>query len=150
MTGTMRIHHVTIMVTDLTRARAFYGEVLGLRELPRPNFPSLGIWYDIDGLQIHIILTQEVEPPSARHIAFEVDDLEATLTRVAQMGLPIWDDIQFVGWSRKHCRDPFGNGIELLECTEASLAPPAPSNSYVDTTGKWHLAADETKSAAVQ
>ena len=32
------LHHVSVTVTDLARARQFYGDVLGLRELPRPPF----------------------------------------------------------------------------------------------------------------
>ena len=32
------LHHIGITVTDLARAKAFYGGVLGLRELPRPPF----------------------------------------------------------------------------------------------------------------
>ena len=30
------IHHFSVCVTDLARARQFYGGTLGLRELPRP------------------------------------------------------------------------------------------------------------------
>ena len=32
------IHHVSLSVSDLERARAFYKDVLGLREIPRPPF----------------------------------------------------------------------------------------------------------------
>jgi glyoxylase I family protein len=31
------LHHVSLTVTDLARARTFYGEVLGLPELERPS-----------------------------------------------------------------------------------------------------------------
>ena len=34
------LHHLGICVTDLTRAKQFYGGVLGLRELPRPRSTS--------------------------------------------------------------------------------------------------------------
>jgi catechol 2,3-dioxygenase-like lactoylglutathione lyase family enzyme len=32
------IHHTAIIVTDVERAKRFYGGVLGLSELPRPDF----------------------------------------------------------------------------------------------------------------
>ncbi|MBT5873044.1 MAG: hypothetical protein HOH43_06460 [Candidatus Latescibacteria bacterium] len=115
MTGTQAVHHATIMVTDLEKAHAFYGGVLELPRIARPDFPSSGIWYEVDGVQIHLILTDQADPPSPRHIAFAVANLDSVLDRVAELGLRIWDDIPIEGWVRKHCSDPFGNGIELLQ-----------------------------------
>ena len=31
------LHHVAISVSDLARAKAFYGDVLGLEEIARPG-----------------------------------------------------------------------------------------------------------------
>ncbi len=132
MARTKRIHHVTVMGTDLEIADAFYGGAIGLDRIQRPDFPSKGIWYEIDGTHVHIILADRADPPSPRHIAFEVDDLEATLSRVEQMGLPIWSDIQLEGFVRKHCRDPFGNGIELLQRVESRPERSMASPSYVN------------------
>ena len=101
MSATNLIHHATIMVTNLEKADEFYGGVLSLPKIPRPDFPSQGIWYEIDGIQVHLILSEEAEAPSPRHLAFVVDDLQATLRKVAQMELPIWDDIQLEGYVRK-------------------------------------------------
>lgn len=51
------IHHVSLTVTDLESAKKFYGEILGLREIERPNFDFPGAWYQI-GLQqqLHLIV----------------------------------------------------------------------------------------------
>ena len=38
------LHHVSLVVQDLARAKAFYGDVLGLQELPRPPFDFDGAW----------------------------------------------------------------------------------------------------------
>ncbi|MDF2835679.1 MAG: glyoxalase, partial [Paenibacillus sp.] len=32
------IHHASLIVTDLERSKAFYEQILGLRELERPAF----------------------------------------------------------------------------------------------------------------
>ncbi|MBP89173.1 MAG: hypothetical protein CMJ64_21055 [Planctomycetaceae bacterium] len=143
MARAKRLHHVTVMVTDLEAADAFYGGLIGLAKIQRPDLPSQGIWYEIDGTQVHIILADRSDPPSPRHIAFEVDDLEVTLCTVEKMGLPIWSDIQVEGFVRKHCRDPFGNGIELLQRVESRQERGTPSPSYVNAKGEWRFGEDE-------
>lgn len=50
-----RIHHVSIAVRDLERARRFYSDVLKLPEIERPPFKSKGIWYAIGDQQLHLI-----------------------------------------------------------------------------------------------
>ena len=51
------IHHVSLTVTDLERSRAFYREVLGLSEIPRPPFPFGGAWFGIGERQhLHLIV----------------------------------------------------------------------------------------------
>jgi glyoxylase I family protein len=41
------LHHVSISVTDLDQARHFYGDLLGLSEIPRPPFDFPGAWYQL-------------------------------------------------------------------------------------------------------
>jgi glyoxylase I family protein len=55
------IHHVSVAVEDLQRARQFYTDVLEMKEIDRPAFDHPGIWYKIgDGLQqLHIIVNSE-------------------------------------------------------------------------------------------
>jgi catechol 2,3-dioxygenase-like lactoylglutathione lyase family enzyme len=64
------IHHVSLAVTDLERARAFYRQMLGLEELPRPPFDFPGAWFSI-GLsqQLHLI----VHPRSTFRTGKELD-----------------------------------------------------------------------------
>ena len=51
------IHHVSLTVSDLERSRAFYREVLGLREIARPNFSFPGAWFQVgESQQLHLIV----------------------------------------------------------------------------------------------
>src|SRR5690349_13477583 len=51
------LHHVSLPCTDLERSKAFYREMLTLRELPRPNFPFRGAWFAVGGSQqLHLIV----------------------------------------------------------------------------------------------
>jgi glyoxylase I family protein len=49
------LHHVSLPVTDLDRARRFYTEVLGLREIERPPFDFPGAWFQAGAGQLHLI-----------------------------------------------------------------------------------------------
>lgn len=118
MARAKRIHHVSIMVTDLEEADNFYGGLLGLSKIHRPDVASIGLWYEVEGTEFHVIRTDTLSGESGRHTAFEVDDLEATLEKIEKRGLPIWGDTPVDGWVRKHCRDPFGNGVELMQPTD--------------------------------
>lgn len=51
----VRAHHTSFAVRDIERSKAFYGGVLGLEEIPRPNFPFPGAWFQAGTCQVHLI-----------------------------------------------------------------------------------------------
>lgn len=53
------LHHVSIPVTNLERAKRFYEEILGLTEIPRPPFDFPGAWYQLGDRQLHLIVHDE-------------------------------------------------------------------------------------------
>ncbi len=55
MAAAKKVHHTTVLVSDLEKADAFSGGVIGLAQVPRPELPSKGIWYELDGVQLHLI-----------------------------------------------------------------------------------------------
>jgi glyoxylase I family protein len=118
---TSGLHHASFPVRDLARARHFYGDVLGLEEIDRPNFPFAGAWYRAGAAQVHLI----VPPPSldlgtptpslnpmAGHTAFTIDDYDAVLARLKAEDLEILETSTAMG--QMWVRDPDGNVIELI------------------------------------
>jgi glyoxylase I family protein len=117
------LHHVSVCVTDLTRARHFYGEVLGLRELARPDLGFPGAWYAVGTTQeLHLI----VHPPSKTmrgtpeidgrdgHFAFRVASYEDTLARLRRYGVALIESPRnATPWAQIYVADPDGNVIEF-------------------------------------
>ncbi len=99
-----KMDHTALIVQELERSRWFYGEVLGLQEVPRPsNFTFGGSWFQGPGFQIHLILASDTSAPAgfaqvgekdvrigrAHHIAFEVDDVEKAMTTLRAHNIEI-------------------------------------------------------------
>jgi glyoxylase I family protein len=127
--GTMSLFqhfsHVSITVTDVEKARAFYGGVLGFEEIARPAFDFPGIWYSLGGdLQLHIILNDQLVRPVAEreniaarypHFALWTENCDETAGRITSLGLPCRDVISGpTGLRQVFVRDPDGNMIEFI------------------------------------
>lgn len=124
----MRLHHVQVSIPGdgLDAARAFYGDALGLVELPRPDgLPTSGCWFsiqDADGretAQLHASVEEPFRPALRAHPALMLDDvaqLEALGAKVEASGAELsWAERHTApGLERFHCRDPFGNRVEVL------------------------------------
>ncbi len=117
------LDHVSLLVKNVEETRRFYGQLLGLEEIPRPHsFDFAGAWFATGTQAIHIIgesetgRTQQVQPAMYRpdelargratHIAFEVENLAQTVAYLNEKHVPI------VGGPR-----PRGDGvIQLYIC----------------------------------
>lgn len=114
-----KLDHAALLVKDVERSRHFYGQILGMEEVPRPSsFDFPGAWFSKATFQIHIIGEAEegraaqVQPGYRRdemargygaHIAFEVDDLEAAIQHLRAHG------VEIVGGPR-----PRGDGVQQM------------------------------------
>ena len=141
----MRLQHCGLVVSDLERSRRFYGEALGLEEVPRPaNFSFAGAWFVLGDTEIHLLAEADttgragMPPPGpglagglATHLALEVDDLSAWQERLGARGvapaagpMPRGD-----GVDQLFVFDPDGYVVELFERTgqdQASAPERAP------------------------
>ena len=119
----IRIHHAQITVPEGSedRAREFYCGFLGLREVEKPA--SLqgrgGFWLEIGDQQVHVGTETGVDRSATKaHIAYQVDDLAAWHTKLAEREIAILEGIAIPGFKRCEFRDPFGNRVELIQATD--------------------------------
>lgn len=111
------IHHVSINVSDAARALGFYRDLLGLSELPRPDFPFGGAWLDAgNGRQVHLI-EADVPADLGQHVAFRVDSLDEVIGRLRAEGVTIGDarDVGDTGIRQAFAADPDGNRVEFTQ-----------------------------------
>ena len=128
------MHHFNIRVSqvEVSALKSFYCEILGFCVGPRPPFQSAGIWLYAGQLPV-LHLTQmnsgEVAAPGSPnslpdvhkrysaidHIALAADDVDETVRRLTDHSVPYTlTEVPAVGEIQIFCRDPSGNGVELI------------------------------------
>lgn len=116
------LHHVSLTVTNLEQAKHFYGNILCLKEIQRPNFDFPGAWYEIEEQQLHLIVhpsSQTIRQDkrlSSRegHFALRVKDYDATLNWLKSKDVELLEKPKSMsGFAQIFCADPDGNLIEL-------------------------------------
>lgn len=97
-------------------ARAFYGGLLGLveREKPRQLMPNGGLWFEGEGLQLHLGVEADFVPARKVHVALLVRDLDGLGVNLRTAGASFEPDDRVPGRTRAYTEDPFGNRIELI------------------------------------
>ena len=107
----MRLDHVQVAAPSGCEeaARAFYGDVLGLRELEKPDAlrGRGGVWFE----RLHVGVEADFRPARKAHPAFLVEDLDALAARIGDVE---WDDA-VPGVRRFYASDPFGNRLEFVQ-----------------------------------
>lgn len=97
-------------------ARAFYGDLLGLRETPKP--PSLaargGVWFVLGSGELHVGVDEDFRPSRKAHPAFTCTSIDELAGKLAAAGALVdWND-DLRGVRRFYTVDPFGNRIEIV------------------------------------
>ena len=105
-------------------ARQFYGEILGLREIPKP--PELagrgGCWFVGGNAAIHVAPESDFRPHAKAHPALVIRDLAAAREALGLADVAIEEDDSDLPVARCYIRDPFGNRIELDDERDAGFS----------------------------
>ncbi|WP_299094806.1 VOC family protein [uncultured Metabacillus sp.] len=116
------IHHVSLSVTNLEKAKHFYGVMLGFQELERPDFDFPGAWYQVGNQQLHLIVQEGASTLRSDytintkdgHFAIRVKDYEKTLKHLKSLGVEITEKPNSAsGFAQLFCMDPDSNLIEF-------------------------------------
>lgn len=122
MTEYLQLQHASVIVSDTQRSLRFYQEVLGLQLEPdRPALGFAGAWLRVGQQQIHLLELPNPDPVEGRpghagrdrHLALTVRGLDDLENALQQAGIRYTRSRS--GRRAIFCRDPDGNGIELIE-----------------------------------
>lgn len=113
----MRLTHVNVTMPpgQENLARDFYGSLLGLKEIPKPESIRNrgGVWFEADGLEVHISIEENRPGADARrHFGLECPNVDALRKKLENAGFKT-EDGRPVPWKRFLINDPFGNRIEI-------------------------------------
>ena len=123
-----RIHHIAILTDDYQKSKAFYTEVLGftvIAEVYREERKSYKLDLAITGLyQLELFSFPEYrergsypEAKGLRHLAFEVEDVEACISELRLKGVKVQNVRvdEFTGKKFTFFNDPNGQPLEFYE-----------------------------------
>jgi catechol 2,3-dioxygenase-like lactoylglutathione lyase family enzyme len=127
MNAEFRIDHVALEVRDLAASAAFYGDLLGLKEIEnRTRRPTIR-WFAFDGRRaIHLISGPDEAPPQRpinAHICLSTPHFDATLEYLNSRGVryrdirgaPMSFNLRGDGVRQTYFQDPDNYWIEVCE-----------------------------------
>jgi len=112
-----------VCVTDRARAKAFYGETLGLRLIHEDNFATV---FDSNGTTLRVSPAKDFKPQPFTVLGWEVPEIKSTVKALTAVGiefirvpglpqdeLGIWSPAPgiFVAWFK----DPDGNTLSVAQ-----------------------------------
>ncbi len=117
--GFAGLHHVQLAIPagGESVARGFYGGVLGMSEVDKPEVLRArgGCWFRGGGWEVHLGVEGDFVPARKAHpgvLVRGLDDLAAALTAA---GRDVEWDPHFPGHRRLYAHDDHGNRLEFLE-----------------------------------
>jgi catechol 2,3-dioxygenase-like lactoylglutathione lyase family enzyme len=99
-------------------ARRFYGGLLGLTELEKPEALRArgGVWFACGADQLHVGIEPDFSPATKAHPALRValSGLDQLAERLGEAGVEVRWDEAIPNLRRFYVADPWGNRIELI------------------------------------
>ena len=117
---------LTIPAGAEDQVRAFYCDLLGLTETPKPAalVARGGLWLRCGVQGLHFGVETPFTPQRKGHPALLVDDLAALRQRLTSAGVEIHEDTPIPGIERLFIFDPFGNRLEFVAPLAAEIEAP--------------------------
>jgi catechol 2,3-dioxygenase-like lactoylglutathione lyase family enzyme len=114
-----RLHHVQLSIPEDGEAvaRQFYGGVLGMTELEKPEGLRArgGCWFRAGDWEVHLGVEPGFAPAGKAHPGVLVRGLDDLAEMLTAAGHPVrWDPL-FPGHRRLYAHDGHGNRLEFLE-----------------------------------
>jgi catechol 2,3-dioxygenase-like lactoylglutathione lyase family enzyme len=114
----LAIDHVQLAMPagEENRARAFYRDLLGMTEIPKPAELAKrgGCWFESGSVEIHLGVEADFRPAKKAHPALRCSGYARLLRRLRDAGIEVVEPNDIPGVQRCHVHDPFGNRIELI------------------------------------
>jgi catechol 2,3-dioxygenase-like lactoylglutathione lyase family enzyme len=112
------IDHVQLALPpgEEAKARSFYGDLLGMTELPKPAELAKrgGCWFASGDVQLHLGVEMDFRPAKKAHPALRCHNYTALVQRLRDAGIEVNEPADIPGVRRCHIHDPFGNRIEII------------------------------------
>jgi catechol 2,3-dioxygenase-like lactoylglutathione lyase family enzyme len=104
-------------------ARAFYGDLLGMDELPKPEVLRArgGAWFRAGAQELHVGVEEPFVAARKTHPGLVVDDLDELSDRLRAAGFEPQPDDAIAGVARFFVLDPFGNRLEVRQAFSPEL-----------------------------
>jgi len=121
-----RFHHVSVNSNGAPVATmvAFYRDVLGLADKPRPEIPGVdGHWHAVGDQELHLVGAPARGTgidPTGHHYCVAVTDLDAAVAELEERGIDYERALQGEGTVQIWFADPAGNTIELQQETRST------------------------------
>ncbi|MHB0991956.1 MAG: VOC family protein [Burkholderiales bacterium] len=121
----VRLDHVQLAMPAGAepKARAFYGGLLELQEIPKPSEIASrgGVWFQCGSLQLHLGIESDFRPARKAHPALVIEGYAELLAALVATGYDVIEDTSIPAVIRCFTFDPFGNRIELISTDAAKL-----------------------------
>jgi catechol 2,3-dioxygenase-like lactoylglutathione lyase family enzyme len=121
------VSHIAFHVSDVAKARAFYGGLLGYEEIAGKAAPDGRVRFRINGRQYAEIVPGLVAGSDDRldHVAFETTDLDALRAYLVEKEVKASEAATEAGHRVVRVTDPDGHAVEFVQYPSATAPAPA-------------------------
>lgn len=98
-------------------AKKFYCEILGLKEIPKPEALAKrrGFWLANENFSLHVGVEENFKPSKKSYIAFLVRDLNEAKEALLSKKIKVKEDFTYEKINRFYIFDTFGNRLEFIQ-----------------------------------